>query len=415
MNGETIKSFLVSLGFGVDESSLAKFNKSITAATVKVTALYTSINVLAAGVAKAITGISGDFEDLGYELKILAPAINKALVLRQEMFKAYAAAGINFERTVVSAARLNLSITKTKIALEAIYRSVGARFFPLLIKQSDLFRKKLYENMPKIQDALEKFVKIVFKALEIVTSLGLRVWEILSAVFGFFVRLNEATGGWSTVILGVVAAWRLLNLSFLATPLGMIIAGIVALIALWDDFKVWKDGGQSLFNWTNVVPIIDAVTNALGSLWDIAKNLIGVLLNLWSVIAKVFKSDFSGAFDSFLAVVNKLYGALSGVLNLLKDIWALNGAIGHVAGSALASFFSGPNSAQNLQNNPIGRPLANPVGSNVQNSQVNQNVHQQTSINVMGSADASATGQAVASQQGKVNFDLTRNFKPAAR
>jgi len=412
MGGELIKSFLVGLGFEVNDSDLAKFNKALRDATIRVTALYTSIKVMSAAVVYGISKISEGFEQIGYEYRIISPAINKALILRRELLKAYSAAGINITKVVRQSVLLNMSLTKTKFALQAIYQSVGARFFTLLTKQSDAFRKKIYENMPKIQAALEKFVKFIFKALEAVTTLGIRLWSILTRVYDFFLSLDKATDGWSTVILGVVAAWKLLNLSFLATPLGMLLAGMVALLALFDDFKTWQEGGDSLFNWTKFVPIIDSVTQAFSSLYDVIDNIFKVIGNVVLAFYQLFKMDFSGVADSMKDAFGSLTNVFGGTWDAIKGI---SGAAAGVSGIIGDLFGDDPqNVAQNIKTNPVGRPLANPVG-NVANSQTNQNVSQQTNINVMGSADAQSTGKAVAGQQSRVNFDMVRNMKGATR
>lgn len=430
MTGEVIKSFLVGLGFDVDDSSFSKFNKAITSATLKVTALYGSINIAAAAIGKGITSISEDFEQLGYEYKIIAPAINKAIMLRQEMFKAYSAAGVNLTKVVQASVKLNLSITKTKYALDAIYKSVGSRFFELLTKQSDTFRKKLYENMPKIQAGLEKFINFIFKALEAVTTLGLRLWSILGRVYDFFAMLDKATDGWSTIILGVIAAWKLLNLSFLASPLGVLLSLGLALLGLWDDFKTFQEGGNSLINWGS--DLTKTVTGLVGGITAVVAAFYA-----WNIATK-FLSQTMKTFEAILAVVNGL------ALVLEAPIWLIVGAIAalitaltladakwQIFGGHLSGFFSGVggkimdffgglgagggNAAANLQNNPVGSPLSNPISSNVQNSSSNQNVNQQTSINVMGSADANAVGKSVAGEQNRVNFDFIRNLKGATR
>lgn len=409
MDSSVIKSFLVGLGFGVDDTSLAKFNKAITSATVRVAALYGSIKIMAAANTLAITKMSESFEQLGYEYRIIAPAINKALVLRRELLKAYAAAGINLTQVIQNSIKLNMSIAKTKFALEALYKSVGSRFFELLTKQSDAFRKKLYENMPRIQNALERFVKFIFKAFEATTTLGLRLWSILSRVYDFFVMLDKATEGWSTIILGVVAAWKLLNLSFLATPLGMIITGLVALLALFDDFKTWQEGGESLFNWTDFVPVIEIVSNAVKSLRDVLGSLLDIVGRLLLAFSQLFSGDFSGFFDS-------MKQELSNVIELFTRLWGIaKGFFGAVLTNSSLGALTNPNVAANLGGNPVGAPLANPVPSATQNSQTNQNVSQQTSINISGSADASSVGKAVAGEQGRVNFDMVRNMRGATR
>lgn len=441
MNGEVIKSFLVGLGFGVDESSLAKFNKAITSASLRVTALYAAVKVAAVGIFWSISKISEGFEQMGYEYRIIAPAINKALVLRRELLKAYSAAGINITKVVQQSIKFNMSLAKTEFALKAIYTSVGAKFFPMLTKQMDVFRSKIYANMPKIQAMLEKFITFIFKAFDATVILGTRVWSILSRIYDFFYKLHRATDGWSTVVIGLIAAWKLLNLSFLATPLGMILTGLLAIVALYDDFMVWKEGGKSFFDW--------------GS--DTAKVMVGLAVTIGAVAASIYAASVAiKVVQATMVAFEAIVGILGAGLKVLRLTWlglnmvmflnpigiwilgitALIALIAvlivkwDVIKSSIGSFFSGlgsqvmdfvggaeMNVAQNMEAGVGGRPGApKGLGTNVSNQQqTNMNVTQQTTIAVNGAADANAVGKNVAGQQDRVNFDMTRNMKGAVR
>jgi hypothetical protein len=409
MSGEVIKSFLVGLGFGVDDGELAKFNKAIASASLKVAALYGTIQAASAGIVAGISDISEGFEKMGYEYHIIAPAINKALVLRRELLKAYSSAGINITKVIQASVKLNMSLAKTKFAFEAIYKSVGSRFFGLLTKQSDQLRQKIYQNMPKIQHALESFVKGIFKAFEATTILGLRLWSILERVFDFFVKLDKATNGWSTIILGVVAAWKLLNLEFIATPLGLIITGLVAILALFDDFKTFQEGGKSLFNWGPAIPVIEAVERAISSLYDSLSSLVAILFDLALGFKQLFTGDFSGALDSLKRVGADILAIFTNLWEAIKGIGNAASGIGGILGDKFGSLFGGGNAAANL----VGPVQPQPMVGN--SAYTNQHVQQQTQINVTGSADANAVGKAVAGEQNRVNFDMTRNMRGATR
>lgn len=410
MNGEVIKSFLVGLGFEVDSNSLAKFNKAIQTATARVTALYVSVQLAAAGIFKAISGISEGFEQMGYELRLVAPAINKALLLRQAMIQAYRAAGINLQQAIQQSIRFNFSLTKTKFALEAIYKSVGLRFLPMLTKQMDIFRAQIYKNMPKIQASLEHFVQFVFKAFQATLELGQRLWSVLGRVYDFFVALDGATGGWSTNILAFAAAWKVLNLEFLATPLGAIIAGFVALLALYDDFKTQQEGGKSLFDWNT-----DGLKNfrdAFIEIEDAGKTLLSILKAIkdgkWDIVTEKFKG-----LAEILFHVGESIGA--GIAAGIKN--SLDGLLRYlVLGSedeARRMLSASPN-INNPLFNPANFSQPTPVNPNSAGS-INQNLRSQTTINVQGSADPNATAGAVAAQQNGVNRNLVRNMKPGAQ
>lgn len=406
-NSNIIESFLVSLGFDVDASSLAVFNKAIESAALRVTALYGAVNAFTGSMVFAFSKISEGFEEMGYQYHILAPAINKAIVLRNELFKAYSAAGINIRKVILDSVHLNMSLAKTRFALEAIYKSVGSKFFGQLQKQSDMFRKRLYENMPYIINALEKLVKAVFEAFEWVTILGGRIWSILSHVYQFFKDLDEATGGWSTKIMLVIAAWKLLNLEFLATPLGALIAGLGALLLLFDDFKTYQEGGESLINWGPLIPLVDEAVAAFTSLWNVVKQIFIVLDSLGDVIQNLFTGTWRSSWDAVLGffsklnvLVNQTFDAMNRFVNLPFDIIGKLIRL-HAAGVPLINTTTVPVGAQQ------------PLGAGPGNSNTNVHANMQTQINIAGSPNADATARSTAAQQGGVNRDMVRNLKGA--
>lgn len=388
--GDIIKSFLVGLGFDVDEASLRVFNEQIAKSAARIISLYTAVNAFAGAIVYAFSKISEGFEEMGYQYHIIAPAINKAIVLRHELMKAYGAAGINIRKVIVDSVKLNMSLTKTKYAMEAIYKSVASRFFTLLTKQSDAFRKRLYDNMPYIISALEKLVKTVFKAFEAVTILGGRLWSILSRVYDFFVMLDKATDGWSTVILGLVAAWRLLNLSFVATPLGLLLTGFVSLLALFDDFKTFQEGGKSFFDWGPAIPIIEGISKVI---WDLCK----AMQTLAFLVGDVFSLDR-------LTGWRRAKELLNDILTLSKD--------------AINLIFTGETNGLSKYRGVTGNGNvfpSSPLGSQPAIAPFNMNANMQTSINITGSPNADATARATAQQQQTVNRDFVRNMKGATR
>lgn len=411
MSGEVIKSFLVGLGFTIDNASLSAFNNAIAKATLRVSALYGAVKTATAGILYGISEISSGFEKMGYEYRLIAPSINRTLQIRQETIRAYRAAGLNIIKVIQDSIRLNLSLTKTKIAFEAVYRSAASRFFGLIAKQSDQLRQRIYANMPKIINLIERFVKFVFRASEALTLFGARAGSILGRVYDFFVDLDRATDGWSTKILAVAAAWRILNLGFLATPLGALIAAIVTLIALYDDFKVWKEGGEAFFNWgSEATRIVVGLTTAIGLLVG-SFYAMRAAAAAWTAVQAVLNAELTFAAIAAAILEAPLWIIVAAVTAIVAGITALDNKFRSFTGGHVADFFS------RLGSQVLGFgagliPSAAPLGvGGNQNAQTNQNVHQQTQINVTGSADANAVGKAVAGEQNRVNFDAARNFK----
>lgn len=397
MTGDLIKKFLVGLGFGVDEKSLKTFNKAIDNAYVRVGMLATGIKAAAASVFYGISKISESFEEIGYQYRIIAPAINKALLLRKALMSAYKDAGINIVQAVQHSVKFNLSLTKTKYQLEGIARSVAVKFLPMLTKQMDEFRKKVSANMPKILAFLEKFVKLIFKASEAVTILAVRAWSILGRVWTLLEKLDDITGGWSTKIIAVIAAWKLLNLAFLTTPIGMIITGIVALLALFDDFMTWQEGGDSLFDWGAWVPAIEAFKKAIASTWEVLKQVWKTVTDMFGAFKKLFTGDFKGFFSSLGEHFKNVLGILERVWEVMKNVYKFGGSFGGGVIDTVKGLF-GDTPALGSQ----------PTGG------TSQNVNQVNNFNVV-TSDAPTAARLISNDQSRINANMTRNMKGAVR
>jgi hypothetical protein len=383
-------------------------------ATTKVAAMFAGVQIATAGIFAGLAHMSAGFEEVGYQLRLVAPAINKFLILRQAMISAYQAAGINLTKAVQQSILFNYSLAKTKFALEAVYRSVGLKFIPLLTKQMDEFRAKIFANMPQIQKVLTGVVSTLLKAFYITIQLGGRAWDILETVWGYLKRLDEATSGWSTKVLGMIAVWKLLNLSFLATPLGMILTGLVGIIALYDDFKVWQEGGRSFFNWgSDASKIVLGLLKVLGKFVAYSAVVIGVMKLItaaqWAWNVSLLSNPIAwmiGLGIILLGVLGKIadkFGLLNGLKGWLKgqgsDVLDLLGG----AGPAVAGVLGGSNADANFANIVNPQPLMTTPNSS-------QSINQKTEINVNTTADAEKTANIVLGGQNQTNRDLVRNF-----
>ncbi|EFF82107.1 cell wall hydrolase [Acinetobacter haemolyticus] len=147
----------------------------------------------------------------------------------------------------------------TKTGFQVIVMQAGKALIPIL---------KLLNQL--IQTGIQAFSQLNPQIKEGL-AIGLR-FAMLALMFG---ALAKSLG----LLLKLIPAFKmfigllnLFKLAFLATPIGIILALGAALALLWDDWKVWKDGGKSLIDWSWLNGM-DAIINKIKDFLSIMEKV----------------------------------------------------------------------------------------------------------------------------------------------
>lgn len=615
MSAETIKEFLVGLGFKVDEAGLAKFSEGIASASLRVTALAAATTAAAGAIVAGVQKIAADFDqldklatqfrttadaidefadaagilgikeetaveglknldraivdtsmdmgrakavfaDLGISVKDAAgnlkpttevmaelaekfkgmekgkqirvmerlgldPSLLKLfnadmVALRAEMEAIDKAAGLDFGQAMAESKAfmeiwraMQQEIQKWKLLFKTTMESVSVKLMPKFRAQiraiTDAminFRRKVMDNLPKAIEAIMPIINVIMRIAEAFIKITARIASGAMTIIGWFLKLNEATGGWAGYILAAAAAWKYLNLAFLKTPLGMLLALAAAVALLIDDFLTFKEGGDSLIDWGSGFGVVmQAVTAALTGflayvvLSKAAVVAMAVATKAWTAATVIFngimaaartavllfnlmlyanpiglviaaivalgaavvgmivywdeiKAYLTGFFDWFVSKVDWIPGVVSGAFSAAKDSaigiftgvkdwfqgffdWILAkfetikniaSAVTGFASSASEKVSGAASSAWSSVKGMFGGQSNGSAPALAPNPQTQaavagggQNVNQQTQIVVQGSSDPAATARAVSGEQGRVNADMARNMRGAAR
>ncbi|HDV3243603.1 TPA: lytic transglycosylase catalytic [Escherichia coli] len=180
---------------------------------------------------------------------------------------------------------------------------IGSNLADGLAGQIDNLRKKIIENFPKIEVTITKVIKGILWLGEIVGRVAFRIVDGVGDIIEWWGKLDAETKTLIEVIGGLVVAMRILNSTFWMSPIGLITGLIVALGLLWEDYKTWKEGGNSLIDWEKWQPAIDKAKDAITWLRDHLLELkdgVGGWQNaleiLGTFIAGVWVSRVLGAF-----------------------------------------------------------------------------------------------------------------------
>ncbi|EIS4835065.1 lytic transglycosylase catalytic [Escherichia coli] len=217
-----------------------------------------------------------------------------------EMVKAI---GFNADQAALSSNRFMTSLKSLGEMAGMARDKIGSNLADGLAGQIDNLRKKIIENFPKIEVTITKVIKGILWLGEIVGRVAFRIVDGVGDIIEWWGKLDAETKTLIEVIGGLVVAMRILNSTFWMSPIGLITGLIVALGLLWEDYKTWKEGGNSLIDWEKWQPAIDKAKDAITWLRDHLLELKdGVggwqksLEILGTFIAGVWVSKVLGAF-----------------------------------------------------------------------------------------------------------------------
>jgi hypothetical protein len=425
MAADTIKEFLVSLGFNVDQSGQKKFVDSIVGASLKVAELGVAIKTASTAVVAGVTVIASQMESLYFASQRTGAAVeniqalgfaaaqmgstadaakgsleNLARFMRNspgasgliqslgvqtqgangqlrdttDILKdlgkqfanmpyyranAYAQAlgidektlmglrqgvgqfGDDYKDMLAKAGLNSQQAAESSHAFMNQVRSLGAAFVILSQKvgtslagkmSGDIkrFREGLVDNFGRISNIIERVVGVVLKMADVVSTLALRGMQAIGALIDWFDSLDSGTKELIESVAALYAGWRLLNAGFLASPIGIIVALGTAILALYDDYKVWKEGGKSLIDWGKWEPQIQAAVAGLKELGEELGTLAHVLLNIFGpaltaigdILLGAIKAGFGNLLDMVTLITDVLTGKWDQAGQKAKDIMA---------------------------------------------------------------------------------------------
>lgn len=139
-----------------------------------------------------------------------------------------------------------------------------------------------YDVLSMVTPALEKALSVL-RSLSQWAQSHEKIVAVIAAIFaalGSMVALAGAVAAFGAVISALAPVF-----AALASPVGIAIAAIAALAAgivlLWNDYKVWSEGGKSLFDWSAFASVIRKAGDSFNYLKDKIEEATGAFGKWW--------------------------------------------------------------------------------------------------------------------------------------
>ncbi|MBC0852637.1 hypothetical protein [Pantoea stewartii] len=229
------------------------------------------------------------------------------------------AIGYNADAAAVSSNRFMTSLRSFGEMAGMAQDKIGSNLAGGLAGSIDTLRKQVIDNFPKIEAALTGGIRLILWLADSVGKVVFRLIEAAGDIRDWWNTLDKSTRQLIEIFGALMVAWRLLNTTFLTSPVGIVTALGLAIFALYDDYKVWKEGGKSLIDWKKWQPDIDAALKAIKELrssirdaGDQVARLLNIDLKNWTLkgdIASLTKQF--GEFGKMLSMIGDLLSAIN--------------------------------------------------------------------------------------------------------
>ncbi|MGE5043013.1 transglycosylase SLT domain-containing protein [Yersinia enterocolitica] len=238
--------------------------------------------------------------------------------------------GFNAEVAAKQSNRFMTSMRDLSMTLGQARDKIGSNLADGLAGDIDSLRKQLLDNWPKIEAVLMKVIKGVLWAGDAVTRVLWRTGQAVGDVINWFKKLDPITQQLIMLFGGLLLAWRLLNTAFLTSPVGIVLSLGAAIFALYDDYKTWKEGGNSLIDWGQWEQEINAALKGMDDLTKSIKSVGVEIARLLNINLKnwTLKGDIENLTKQF-GEFGKMLSMIGDLINALKEgNWSEVGRIG---------------------------------------------------------------------------------------
>lgn len=176
----------------------------------------------------------------------------------------------------------------TKTGFQVIVMQAGKALIPILRLLNQMLQMGISafsQLNPQIKEGL---------------AVGLR-FGMVAVVLGGVVKVFGILFKFIPMLKSFIGLLKLFRLAFLASPIGIILALASALALLYDDYKTWKEGGKSLFDWSKWTNGIDTIIGKIKEFLDMLDQVKDKVVNF---VQKVI-SDPAGAIKEVAEVASK--------------------------------------------------------------------------------------------------------------
>lgn len=164
------------------------------------------------------------------------------------------------------------------------------------------------------------------------TYLSKHAWALVPAIVGIGTAITVSLIPAGTTFIGLLKALQIQFLKFAYNPWTWVIAGLVAVGLLLEDFVVWLDGGESALGdfWQSGADIFNRFAEdakeTLAHVEQFVSDFAEFLKGVWEPVGdglSMLKQWFTETFDAIEAKATEWWNYISGIITKAKEFLGL--------------------------------------------------------------------------------------------
>lgn len=216
---------------------------------------------------------------------------------------------------------INFEFSKLKVEFEYGKRWVayflGQFIGPDAMKVRDFLKRAnnyIQENLPKIAEKVARFFEIFYRLGKAALVVAKSLYSVIESIFKFL-NLSVPQG------IALVSGFFLL---LKTGPIGWFIAALTTLLLLIDDYMTWQRGGISAFDWSGFDSKFKAIKGDISDIKSDFQDITDFVdqifnkVNIGNAAVELFKEGVSGIY-SFTSLIADDFDRIGRVIDGIQN------------------------------------------------------------------------------------------------
>lgn len=232
---------------------------------------------------------------LGMDENTFFAIVNGLGTFSQEYHEMAQKVGIDSDAAARSSLFFMRRLRSLETAITLVFQKISTDMAGSLGRDLENLRQLILNNSDQIVQSITALAHILLWLAQVVVRVVVRATQAFRDLRDFWNSLPPDFRRGIETILGIAFAFRLLNAVIARGPFGLLMLLATLLLALYDDYKTWQEGGKHFINWDYWGPEIQKAWDGIKAIARVIDEVVQAIGG-WKTVAYLFLAWYTGTF-----------------------------------------------------------------------------------------------------------------------